>query len=70
MQVIDADVEGKVYGKLTDVFQTGANDVYEITTEQKKKVLIPAIKDVVIKTDLDADVMTIRPLKGLFDDEI
>ena len=70
MLVIDADVEGKVYGKLTDVFQTGANDVYEITTEQKKKVLIPAIKDVVIKTDLDADVMTIRPLKGLFDDEI
>lgn len=67
MTVIDADDENLTYGKLTDVLQTGANDVYEITTPENKKVLIPAIKDVVIKTDLDSDTMVIRPLKGLFE---
>lgn len=67
MQVVDAD-DGHCYGTLTDVMQTGANDVYEITTPEHQKVLIPAIKDVIIDTDLDADRMTIRPLKGLFDE--
>ena len=33
------------------------------------EVLIPAIADVVVDTDLDAGVMRIRPIKGLFDDE-
>ncbi len=68
MQVIDADDPNKIYGKLTDVLQTGANDVYEITTPDQKKVYIPAIKDVIIETDLEKDTMIIRPLKGLFDE--
>ncbi len=68
MQVVDADDASIVYGKLTDVMQTGANDVYEITTLENKKVLIPAIEEVVIHTDLETDVMTIRPLKGLFEE--
>ncbi len=68
MQVVDADENEKVYGKLTDVLQTGANDVYEILTPENKKVYIPAIKDVVIETDLEKDIMFIRPLKGLFEE--
>ncbi|MDF2566567.1 MAG: rimM [Oscillospiraceae bacterium] len=69
IKVIDADNSEKSYGTLTDVLQTGANDVYQITDENKKEVLIPAIADVVIKTDLENNQMVIRPLKGLFDDE-
>lgn len=68
MQVVDADDHSIVYGKLTDVMQTGANDVYEVTTQEQKKVLIPAIKDVIIETSLDEDAMYIRPLKGLFEE--
>ena len=49
--------------------QTGANDVYHIKGEDGKEVLIPAIADVVLETDVDGGVMRIRPLKGLFDDE-
>ena len=64
--MLDADT-GKSYGKLSDVMQTGANDVYEIKDETGKAVLIPAIPDVVQETDLDGGVMRIRPLEGLFD---
>jgi 16S rRNA processing protein RimM len=69
MTVIDADDETKVYGKLYDITQAGGNDVYYIKNQKGKDYLIPAIADVVINTDIEKKVMTIRPLKGLFDDE-
>ena len=61
----DAD-SGFVYGKIIDVMQTGANDVYVIKGEDKE-YLIPAIADVVVSTDIDGNIMLIRPLEGLFD---
>lgn len=67
MSVVDAD-DGKLYGTLRDVSQTGANDVYEVFDEENKKTYwIPAIPDVVIETDVDGGVMKIRPLEGLLD---
>lgn len=68
LSVIDAD-EKHAYGTLIDVTQTGANDVYHIKGEDGKVVLVPAIRDVVIRTDIAEGVMEIRPLRGLFDDE-
>jgi len=68
LKVFDAD-SGVEYGTITDVFQTGANDVYEITDENGKIRMIPAIKEVIISTDVDKKIMTIRPLPGLFDDD-
>ena len=65
MEVRDVD-SGQVYGRLDDVMQTGANDVYVIKGEDKE-YLVPAIADVIVSTDLENDVMTIRPLEGLFD---
>ena len=67
MTVQDADT-GKVYGKLRDVLQTGANDVYEIETPDGRTLLAPVIPEVVLSQDFDTDTITIRPLKGLFDD--
>ena len=46
--------------------QTGANDVYVIKGENRE-YLVPAIADVVVSTDIDGGIMTIRPLDGLFD---
>ncbi|MDE6034389.1 MAG: ribosome maturation factor RimM [Ruminococcus sp.] len=61
------DVEtGEIYGKITDVLQTGANDVYVISGTDRE-YLIPAIADVVISTDIDNNIMTIKVLDGLFD---
>ncbi|MCM1314667.1 MAG: ribosome maturation factor RimM [Muribaculaceae bacterium] len=61
------DVEtGVIYGKIVDVMQTGANDVYVIKGSDRE-YLIPAIADVVVSTDIDNNVMTIKVLDGLFD---
>lgn len=68
LEVRNADT-GKCYGILTDVLQTGANDVYEITPERGKRLLIPAIPDVILKTDVLGGVMEIRPLEGLLDED-
>ena len=65
MEVKDAD-SGQVYGKISDVMQTGANDVYVIKGENRE-YLVPAIADVIVSTDVENDVMIIRPLDGLFD---
>lgn len=68
LQVIDADDESIVYGELTDVSQTGANDVYHIRFADGKERYVPAIPQVVIETNLERKQMRIRPLDGLFDD--
>lgn len=66
--VLDADTPSCCYGKLTDISKTGANDVWQITAEDGKEYLIPAIKSVVIDADVANDKVYIRPLRGIFDD--
>lgn len=72
-ELIDCRVEdavtGKAYGTVTDVSQTGANDVWHITDESGEEHLIPAIPDVVKDVDVESGVVKITPLKGLFSDE-
>ncbi len=65
VEVRDAD-SGFVYGIISDVMQTGANDVYAVKGADRE-YLIPAIADVVISTDIDSNIMLIRPLEGLFE---
>lgn len=67
LSVEDADT-GRVYGKLSDVSQTGANDVYHITDDAGQEWLIPAIPQVVQAVDLERETMRITPLAGLFDE--
>ncbi len=43
------DTAGKAYGKITDVLETGANDVYEI---EHGKLLVPALKRVLASVDI------------------
>lgn len=66
-KVLDCDTE-KEYGIISDVSQTGANDVWHIKKDEKE-YLIPAIPDVVILTDVENEKVLIRPLKGIFEDE-
>lgn len=68
--VVDADNESRVYGKISDVSETGANDVWHIKDETSREYLIPAIPDVVISTDVDSGIIKIRPLRGIFDEEV
>ena len=59
--------EGELLGELTDVLITGANDVYEVTRTDGKKVLLPAIKDCVLDVDLEAGRVLVHVLEGLLD---
>ena len=68
-RVLDADNPDIIYGKLTNVSPTGANDVWHIRGRDEKEYLIPAIKDVVIEVNVMEGWVRIRPLKGIFDDE-
>jgi len=67
LAVYDADTQYK-YGKVTDVLQTGANDVYEIETANGKKLYAPVIDDVVKEISAEDGYIKIKPLEGLFDD--
>lgn len=67
LEVRDADTN-QVYGKITDVLRTGANDVYEIT-ENGNKYLAPVIDDVIVEINVDSGFVLIHPMKGIFDDE-
>lgn len=66
LKVIDFETNEE-YGTLIDVTQTGANDVYYVKTKDGKILLVPAIKEVIKKTDIANKVMEIKPLEGLFD---
>lgn len=54
-------------GKLTDVIQTGANDVYEITLDDGRSFLLPAIKECVLNIDMEKRKIKIHILEGLLD---
>ena len=56
-------------GELTEVLETGANDVYVIKSPRFGEILIPAIKEVIIKVDLENKMMQVDLLPGIIDDE-
>ena len=58
--------EGEELGELVKIYETGANDVYAVKKDsQAKELLIPAIKDCILKVDIEAGVMTVHLLEGL-----
>ena len=63
------DTDGSAFGKLTNVYETGANDVYEIA---HGKLMVPALRRVLHEVDVDAGRITFDAdvLKevGLFED--
>ena len=57
--------EGKLLGHIEDVMQTGANDVYVVTSEEYGEILIPAIRACIRKVDVEGNSMTVELLPGL-----
>lgn len=71
--LIGLDVEdenGTYIGRLTDVLQTGANDVYEITTPKGQTYLFPAIQECILNIDVAGGKVTVHIMPGLMDDVI
>lgn len=52
-------------GTLKDVLQTGANDVYVVEDKNKKEILLPVIKECILKVDLDNKMVTVHMMEGL-----
>ena len=68
--LIDMEVvtdEGKVLGTLTDVIETGANDVYAVKTPEGKELLLHAIRDCILDVNVDEKRMTVHVMEGLMD---
>ena len=63
-----AILNGREIGTIIEIMETGSNDVYVVKGEDKKQILLPAIKDVVKQVDLIRGMMYIEPMAGLLDD--
>lgn len=57
--------DGKLLGKLDDIFNTGSNDIYVIKDELGKQILLPAISDVVKDINLEEKKIIVHILNGL-----
>ena len=61
--------EGKWLGKVEDIYETGANYIYDIKNEEGKQILLPNIPDVILKIDLENEKIIVHLLKGLVDEK-
>lgn len=57
--------EGKLLGKVDDIYNTGASDIYVIKDDTGKQILLPAIKDVIKQIDLEQEKIVVHLLDGL-----
>ena len=66
--LVVTDEKGESLGKVTEIMQTGANDVYVVTDAAGHEILLPAIAEVVLDVDLDSKKMIVHLLPGLVED--
>ena len=59
------DENGNLLGKLVEIIETGANDVYVVRDESGKEILLPAIASVILETDPARRLMRVHLLEGL-----
>lgn len=52
--------EDEYLGKVTDVLETGSNDVYIVEQKDKQPLLIPALKSVVLQIDIPSGKMIVK----------
>lgn len=60
--------EGRALGRIVEILETGANDVYVVHGEGLEW-LLPATKEVVRKVDLTREIMLVRLLEGMIEAE-
>lgn len=61
------DTKKGYLGTITGILETGANDVYVVDSPTYGEILIPAIKEVILRVDLEAREMQVKLLDGLLD---
>ena len=63
------DKSGNFLGVIKEVNTGLAQDLLVVETANKKEVLVPFVKQIVTKVDLDQKLVTMDPPRGLFDEE-
>lgn len=63
MQVITDDQ--KLLGKLEDIYNSGASDIYVVKDELGKQILLPAIKEVIKQIDIEHEKIIVHLIDGL-----
>ncbi|MFZ2198321.1 MAG: ribosome maturation factor RimM [Thermodesulfovibrionales bacterium] len=58
--------DGDIIGKVSEIFETGSNDVY-VVKGLNKEYLIPAIRDVIKEINLNEEKIIIQTVEGLLD---
>ncbi len=56
-------------GVVTDVLQTGANDVYAVRMSDGKELLLPAIKECILQIDMEQRLMRVHVMDGLMENK-
>ena len=69
MKVIDSGEYGEI-GIIKDVIQNTAQDVYVVSQENGREVLIPAVKDFIKNVDMGNRVVTTSLIPGFIDEGI
>lgn len=59
------DEAGTTLGLVDEIIQTGANDVYVLRRPDGGELLLPAIKEVILKVDTERGIITAHLLPGL-----
>ena len=56
---------GDYLGKVDDIYNSGAQDIYVVKDELGKQILLPSIKEVILDIDIENQKVTVHLLKGL-----
>ena len=56
---------GDILGKIGDILETGANDVYVVQRDNHKDLLLPSTPDVVKSINLEKGQMVVELIDGL-----
>lgn len=67
-KIVDAKTEEEL-GVLDDVLQYPANEVYSVKTPSGKIAYIAAVDEFIAHTDIDAGIIKINVVEGMFDNE-
>lgn len=61
------DEQGRYHGAITEIIQTGSNDVY-VVQDQGRELLLPMIDSVVKSIDLNQQKLVFHIIEGLLED--
>lgn len=57
--------DGKLLGKVDDIYNTGSNDIYVVKDELGKQILLPGIKEVIKDVQIENSKIIVHLIPGL-----